>query len=155
MGLATMQAPPNTFVTPKGQKKIEQLFLRSDYQRAVKLLVDHLDRHPNNVDSLMLLGFAYEQEAHVKQHGKRKTTYFSRARHIFEQVEQLGERAKALRGYGTISLHKTRFSEAYKLYEQSYRLDPHDEKTLVALGNAARQLRQFKKALAWYGKISS
>src|SRR3990167_7150455 len=146
-----MQAPPDISMTPQSNK-IDQLFLRSDYQRAAKLLVAYLDRQPSDVDSLMLLGFAYEQEAHVNQKGKRKTIFFGMARNIFGKVERLGERAKALRGYGTISLHKGRFSEAYTLYKKSCRLDSRDEKTLVALGNAARQLRQFKKALSWYEK---
>lgn len=133
-------------------KKIDQLFMRNDYRRAAKLLVDHLNRYPADVDSLILLGFAYEQEAHVKLKGKQKSVYFGKARQIFQKVEKLGDRAKALRGYGTIALHRGRFSGAQKLFRASYRLDPHDEKTLVALGNAARHLRQFKQALAWYAK---
>ena len=134
------------------KKTINNLFLESSYLKAARLLEKERKNKPDDLELLELLGFAYEQQAHVHSRGQIKTRYFARARVVFERLQKCDKKGVALRGLGTIKLHQSKFKDAYLLFKRSLKEDPRDTKTLVALGNTSRHLGEYNKALDWYAR---
>jgi tetratricopeptide (TPR) repeat protein len=151
---AKQPAGRTPFVTPpETSAELDRLLAglsTGDTARYVATLEATLERTPADVESLTLLGLAYQQ----RQRETGDPTYLTLSEHALRKAVAIGQEPLALTGLSTLATYRHRWNDAISLARRALVSNPDDATALAALGDAYLGLGRYEQAFATYDRVA-
>jgi tetratricopeptide (TPR) repeat protein len=151
---ASRLAAPAFLVDAGPRASVDRLlagFSTGDTASFTRALEQNVARHPADVASLTVLGFAYQQLA-------RETgdpTYFTLSERALRRALSLeGEEPLALAGLASLSVGRHRWNDAIGFAKRALQVDRESATALAALGDAYLNLGRYEEAFPILDRVA-
>jgi tetratricopeptide (TPR) repeat protein len=123
----------------------------NDTAAYVGRLEHRVSQQPHDANTLLLLGFAYQQRAR-ETGDPRFYSLSERAFHRAERVPRAGGLVST--GLAALAVSRHRFADALPLARAALRVNPHNGTAYGALGDALLNLGRYGRAFAAYDRMA-
>jgi tetratricopeptide (TPR) repeat protein len=120
--------------------------------RYVRRLEERVAASGADADTLILLGFAYQQRARETA----EPTFYDRSEYALRRAQQLGaDEGLVMTGLASLAVSRHRFREALPLARRALRADPENATAYGALGDAFANVGRYREAFAAFDRMAA
>jgi tetratricopeptide (TPR) repeat protein len=144
-------APP--VAAPADAKALDRLLeglSTGDTAGFVAQLEAGVEADPSDVQSLTVLGFAYQQ----RQRETGDPTYLTLSEQALRRAVAAGQEPLALTGLATLAVSRHRWNDAISYAQRALARNPEDATALAALGDAYLSLGRYERAFQTFDRVA-